>query len=69
MKTIAKKNSLITQTETNQGEEIEELLRRLYVDENLTYHEIAETLHISYVTVGRWLRKSGIRSRRINLGE
>jgi DNA-binding transcriptional regulator YiaG len=69
MKPIMKKNALIKQIETTHGEEIEELLRRLFVDEHLSQHDIARTLHISYLTVIRWLKKAGIRHRRIDLGD
>lgn len=48
---------------------MEELLRRLFVDEHLTQHEIARKLQISYLTVVRWLKKAGIRHRRIDLGD
>ena len=43
-----KKNALINQIETTHGEEIEELLRRLFVDEHMSLHDIARTLNISY---------------------
>lgn len=55
--------------ESNQGSEIEEVLRRLFVDENKTQYQIAEELSISYLTVIRWLKKAGIRHRRIDLGD
>lgn len=69
MKPITKKNALMNQIETTHGEEIEEILRRLFVDEEKTQHEISSILNISYVTVVRWLRLAGIRSRRIDLGD
>lgn len=69
MKKISHKNSLMKTIENQNKEEIEELLRRLFVDDNLTQEQIAEKLQISYVTVLRWLRMAGIRHRRINLGD
>lgn len=48
---------------------MEELLRRLFVDEHKTQHEIAHILQVSYLTVIRWLKKAGIRHRRIDLGD
>lgn len=53
--------------ESNQGVEIEELLRRLFVDENLSIEEIGKRLQLSYPHVIRWLRLAGVRSRRITL--
>jgi DNA invertase Pin-like site-specific DNA recombinase len=55
--------------ETNQGCEIEEILRRLFVDENKTHKQIAQELSISHLTLIRWLKKAGIRHRRIDLGD
>jgi DNA-binding transcriptional regulator LsrR (DeoR family) len=69
MKRIATKNQLMKRIETNQGEVMEEILRRLFVDEHKTQKQIASELHISYLTVIRWLHKAGIRSRRIKLGD
>lgn len=69
MKPFTKKNALINQLESKHGEEIEEILRRLFVDENKTQQEIAKELHISYLTVIRWLARAGIRSRRLKLGD
>jgi transposase len=57
------------QIETKHGEEIEEILRHLFVDCNYTQKEIAEELQLSYLTVIRWLRLSGVRSRRLKLGD
>lgn len=57
------------QIELTYGEEIEEVLRILFVDQNKTQKEIATELHISYLTVIRWLRASGVRSRRLTLGD
>jgi DNA-binding transcriptional regulator YiaG len=69
MKKFTRKNALINQIETTHGEEIEELLRRLFVDEHLSQHAIANILNISYLTVIRWLKRAGVRHRRINLGD
>jgi DNA invertase Pin-like site-specific DNA recombinase len=69
VKMIPSKNTTMKRIETNQGCEIEEILRRLFVDEHYTQKQIAQELSISYLTVIRWLKKAGIRHRRIDLGE
>jgi DNA-binding transcriptional regulator YiaG len=69
MKHMDKKNALIKQIETTHGEEIEELLRKYFVDDNLSQHDIARKLNISYLTVVRWLKRAGVRHRRIDLGD
>jgi transposase len=51
----------------NKGVEIEELLRRLFVDENKQIHEIARELDISYPIVINWLNLSGVRHRKIDM--
>jgi transposase-like protein len=67
MKIIPVKTTSMKQIETNTGEDIEETLRRLFVDENLSQMDIANQLHVSYVTVVKWLRQAGIRSRKLNV--
>ena len=68
MKTM-KKTPLINQIETTHGEEIEELLRRLFVDEHMSLHDIARTLNISYRIVVKCLKLLGVRHRRVDLGD
>ncbi len=53
--------------ETKRGEDIEETLRRLFVDEHMSYMDIAKQLNISYVTVIKWLRLAGVYSRKLNV--
>ena len=48
-------------------EDIEEVLRRMFVDENKPTETIAEELSISYVTAFKWLRRAGIYSRRLDI--
>lgn len=48
-------------------ENIEEVLRRMYVDENKLTEIIATELSISYVTAFKWLKKAGIYSRRLDI--
>lgn len=67
MKKIKDKTKLMLKTEENKGIEIEELLRRLFVDEGKSTECIAEELSISYVTAFKWLQLAGIYSRKIQL--
>lgn len=53
--------------ELNRREMIEETLRRLFVDENMTQKQIALELGISYVSVIKWLDLAGIYSRRLTV--
>lgn len=69
MKTIQEKTRLMKLTELrNGGVEIEEVLRRKFVDENKRIPDIARELYISYPVCVNWLKLAGIRSRRIHLG-
>jgi len=69
LKPIKHKNKRMLELEDLHHESIEEILRRLYVDEHKTYHQITEELSISYVTVKRWLKRAGIYSKRLNIRE
>ena len=42
------------------GIPIRELLRQMYVDQNMNQQEIAEELHIAQPTVSMWLEEYGI---------
>jgi len=46
---------------------IEEILRMMYVDQNLPHDHIAKELNISFPTVISWLNMAGIYSRKLNL--
>jgi len=67
MKQIQHKNKRILELEDKHNNSIEEILRFLYVDQNMTYHQITKELNISYVTVKRWLKRAGIYSKRLNI--
>ena len=69
MKRIENKNYLMKRIETKLGGDIEEHLRRMFVDEHLSHHTIAKELGISYHCLIRWLKRAGVRSRRIQLGD
>ena len=51
--------------EMERGEPIEQLLRRLYIDEDKTVIEIGQELGIAFTTVARWLRQFGIPRRKL----
>lgn len=53
--------------EDREGESIEEILRKLYVDENKLTETIADELSISYVTAFKWLRGAGIYSHKLDI--
>jgi hypothetical protein len=67
MKEISRKNAHMLRIEDEYGERIEEILRKMYVDEHKLAKDIASTLRISYLTTVRWLKRAGVYSRRINL--
>lgn len=67
MKEINKKTKKMREIETKTKERIEETLRRMFVDENKSYEEIAKELSVSYVTVVKWLQLAGIHSRKLNI--
>lgn len=45
------------------GASLNDLLRRLYLDEGLTYPQIAERLDVSVSTVNRWMKAAAITTR------
>lgn len=50
------------------GSPLPDLLRRLYLDEGLTYPEIAVRLGVSLSTVNRWMKASAIPTRTRGIG-
>ena len=67
MKEIENKSKLMLEVEQKYNKEIEEILRRMFVDENKSKHTIADELSISYVTAFKWLARAGIYSRRLEI--
>lgn len=67
MKSINSKTSKMLEVEQRLDETVEELLRRFYVDENKSVHEIAIIIGVSYAIAHKWLKLAGIYSRRLNL--
>lgn len=49
------------------GIKIEELLRRLYVDDNMLEVDIAKKLKLNKITIQRWMKKAGIYSRNLKI--
>jgi len=60
-----KKTTHMLLIEMERGEPIEQLLRRLYIDEDKTVIEIGQELGIAFTTVARWLRQFGIPRRQL----
>lgn len=65
MKRINKKSERILQVEEKFGVNIEELLRKLYVDEGKTSRVIAQEIGVAYMTVQKWLPRAGIYSHKL----
>ncbi|MDD2493883.1 MAG: DUF1492 domain-containing protein [Tissierellia bacterium] len=63
MKVIHNKSKAMLLIENNKKQNIEELLRIMYVDQNMNIHDICRELNISYVTALKWLGQAGIYSR------
>lgn len=68
MRKITNKTDTMKQVETKLGGDIEEILRRMYVDEDLSVQVMSDKLGISYVTTHKWLQLAGVRSRRLRVG-
>lgn len=68
MKEINRKTPKMKEIESKLGGDIEEILRILFVDEELPVKIIADKLGTSYVTAHAWIQLAGIRSRRLKVG-
>lgn len=53
--------------EKRYGGDIEEILRGLYVDKNMNLYDMANELGISHVTLIKWLKLAGVRSRKLRV--
>lgn len=67
MREIKNKTELMLRVESEIEDTLEECLRFLYVDNDLSIADISEMLNISYVTTHRWLQRANITSRSLNL--
>ena len=67
MKQIQNKTDSMRLIEALAHQEIEEVMRQLWVEEELTVTDITKQLRISRETTRKWLRKAGIHSKRLHL--
>lgn len=67
MKHINKKTKRMLQYEAERGMPIEEILRRMYVDDNLSMMQISKQLNLSYPEVNKWIKQAGIYSHKLQL--
>ena len=62
---MSRKTYYMKLVEARTGEPIEQLLRRLYVDEDKTLEQVSAELGVPLSTVARWIRRFGIPRRRL----
>lgn len=60
-----KRTKFVLRIEKQYNKEIEEILREMYVDKNMTIDQIADELIVSSKTVWTWLKEVGIRTRKM----
>lgn len=65
MNKITNKNKNMLRMEKFYGKQIEELLRELYIDEEMTIEQISNELLICNKTTWTWLKEAGIRTRQM----
>jgi transposase len=46
---------------------IEEQLRKLYVDQGCSIHQVAKELGVTYMTAHRWLKQAGVYSHKLSI--
>lgn len=59
------KTNSMKRIERQYGKKIEEILRELYVEQEMTIEKIAEELIVSPATAYDWLKKANIRTRKM----
>lgn len=69
MKRIQNKSQTIRHIEHTRQEEIEELLRRLYVDEGMTAVQLEKELGVRRRIISKWLGYAGLYSTRLRIRE
>ena len=67
MRKLEKKTELMLEVEKRYNLPIEEIIRRLRVDEGKSIVEIKEELGITYETALKWKNKTGVYSRKLNI--
>ena len=63
MKRFENKTLLMKWIEMQKGVQLEELLRKLYIDDELSIRDIAKKLGVHYNTINSWLKKLEIEIR------
>ena len=63
MRKIENKTILMKYIEVEQNEVLENLLHRMYIEEEQSTIEIAEKLGVHYHTINSWLKQVGIKIR------
>lgn len=67
IKQIQHKTARILQVEQELGEPIEEYLRRRFIDENASLHELADEVGLAYRILLRTLEQAGVYGRRLGI--
>jgi len=67
MKQIANKTDAMRLIESLAHQEIEEVMRHMWVEEELSLKDVCEQLNISSYTLTRWKQMAGIYSRRLKI--
>jgi hypothetical protein len=67
MKHIKRKTIHMKRVEQRIKEPLEEALRRKFVDENKPIHTIKDELGASYDATVKWLKMSGVYSRKLRI--
>lgn len=63
MKYLEKKTLLMKWIEEKEGVSLEELLRKLYIDDEKSIREVANEIGVHFNTVSSWLKKMEIETR------
>lgn len=69
MRNIKNKTNSMLRLEREYNTSIEELLRSMYVDQNMTIKDIANELILSVGIVFRWMNMANISTRKIKFKE
>lgn len=61
------KTEYMKKKEKELNEPIEEVIRRMYIDENKTILQIGKEIGLNKLSIAKWMKIFGLRGRRINL--
>jgi predicted DNA-binding protein YlxM (UPF0122 family) len=67
MKSIEKKTDAMRLIESLAHQEIEEVMRQLWVEEELSLDEVCKQLNVSRYTIVKWKQMAGIYSRKLGI--